>query len=95
MSSLSGRSKSAHGLVLAVLIGLLLAIKVPKGSPPPTFFPLLYGSAIFLIIKSFQGDEIEAHQNSGGETYGFWRVAAITIVGTVLTFAAPYMIFLN
>jgi hypothetical protein len=82
-------------VVLVVLITLLwLCIsKAPKGSSPPTFFPLLYSAAMFYIIKNFQGDEIDAHRNLGGETYGFWRVAIITTIGTAVTFVAPGLIF--
>lgn len=85
-------------LVFVVMLILLFAITIIQGgkkSSPPIFIPILYATLISLIIRDYQGEDIELYLDRGGKAHGLLRVIVIALLGAVLTFILPgYFVFI-
>lgn len=71
-------------LASVVIFGIIFMI--PDSINIPNYlFPVLYTLVASLVVKRFQGGQIAAHIDAGGETFGWGRTILVSIIGAVLT----------
>ena len=58
----------------------------------PYLIPLCYGWAASLLMRHFQGKELDRHQEKGGQLYSAWRVALITLIGLLISVAVFFIL---
>ena len=55
---------------------------IPDSSKIPNqIIPLIYTGIAYYLVKHFQGQNIEAHINSGGKLFSWWRTIGIGFAG--------------
>lgn len=70
-------------ILLTIVIFTLLYL-IPDNSRIPNYiFPVIYSSIAFSLVKTFQGELIEAHQNAGGLFYSWWRIIGVSVIGLI------------
>ncbi len=52
------------------------SIKIPK-----QIIPLIYTGSAYYLVQHFQGGNITAHINAGGQLHSWWRTLAVGLVG--------------
>jgi hypothetical protein len=52
---------------------------------PSQIIPLIYTAITFALVQRYQGQNISAHINAGGQLYGWWRTVAIALIGLAIT----------
>jgi hypothetical protein len=52
---------------------------------PNQIIPLIYTAIAYYLVQRFQGQNISAHINSGGQLFGWWRTIAVGLIGLALT----------
>lgn len=52
---------------------------------PKQSIVFIYTIIAYLIVKKFQGKDIEKHIDFGGHTHKLWRVVIISLLGTIVT----------
>lgn len=55
-------------------------IKVPN-----QIIPLIYTAIAYYLVQHFQGQNISAYLNSGGQLFGWWRTIAVGLIGLAIT----------
>ncbi len=69
------------------------AFLVPAVTNIPNYIiPFIYAWIAWFIVQRQQGAEIKKHLKAGGGLFSFWRVAAISLVGLVITFGTLYLL---
>lgn len=52
---------------------------------PNQIIPLIYTAIAYFLVQHFQGQNISAHINSGGQLYSWWRTITVGLIGLALT----------
>ncbi len=52
---------------------------------PNQIIPLIYTAIAYYLVQNFQGQNISAHLNSGGQVFGWWRTIAVGLIGLAIT----------
>ena len=52
---------------------------------PNQIIPLVYTSIAYFLVQHFQGKNISAHIDSGGQLFSWWRTIAVSIIGLIIT----------
>lgn len=52
---------------------------------PNQIIPLIYTGIAYYLVQHFQGQNILAHLNSGGQFFGWWRTIAVGLIGLVIS----------
>lgn len=52
---------------------------------PNQIIPLIYTAIIYYLVQHFQGQNISAHLNSGGQLFGWWRTITVGLIGLAIT----------
>tara|TARA_R110002072_G_scaffold302775_1_gene488618 strand:- start:3320 stop:4084 length:765 start_codon:yes stop_codon:yes gene_type:complete len=52
---------------------------------PNQIIPLIYTAIAYYLVQHFQGQNISAHLNSGGQLFGWWRTIAVGLIGLAIT----------
>jgi uncharacterized membrane protein HdeD (DUF308 family) len=52
---------------------------------PNQVIPIAYTILVSYLVHKYQGTQIEFHVKSGGQTFGWWRVIVISIIGLIIT----------
>ncbi|MBJ2125022.1 MULTISPECIES: hypothetical protein [unclassified Flavobacterium] len=66
-----------------VIIGI--SFSLPENFPK-IVFPVIYSFIASYIIQTYQEENIQKHNDNGGDTYGGWRVTLITLLGFLILF---------
>lgn len=74
-----------YAIIAAVVVfgGIFLIpenIKIPN-----QIIPLIYTAIAYFLVQHFQGQNISAHINSGGQLFGWWRTIAVGLIGLAIT----------
>jgi len=85
-----GQKQQARNTLLLSAIatftfGVLMAFIPAMENMPRLVIPLLSGIAFQLLTNRFQKNKIEEHIEHGGQTFSFWRVLGMILLGTVCT----------
>ena len=77
--------------VVATVIIFWIAYNIPDNIKIPNFLiPLMYSGISQYLVKRFQGEEIKAHLDSGGQFYAVWRAALVGLVGLIILLAIVF-----
>ncbi|MDB5281702.1 MAG: hypothetical protein JWO06_777 [Bacteroidota bacterium] len=79
-------------LVFIVVFGfgyVVLSDPRPGHKMPPYLILLIYSGLVSLLVRDYEGEEIERHLNRGGDTYSVLRVIGLIILSAVLTLIIP------
>jgi hypothetical protein len=80
--------------ILFTIVLFTLILLIPDNSRIPNYiFPIIYSSIAFSLVKSFQGEIIETHQNNGGLFYSWWRIIGVAVIGLITLIVALLAIF--
>jgi hypothetical protein len=52
---------------------------------PNQIIPLIYTAIAYYLVQHYQGQNISAHLNSGGQLFGWWRTIAVGLIGLAIT----------
>ena len=52
---------------------------------PNQIIPLINTAIAYYLVQHFQGQNISAHLNSGGQLFGWWRTIAVGLIGLAIT----------
>lgn len=78
---------------IATIVIFGVAFFIPNIDKIPTpLIPLIYTAIIYYLVKTFQGRNIEAHIDSGGLTYSWWRAILISIIGLIITVIPIFLV---
>ena len=86
-------------IIFIVVFGFGLIMRSGQGAEkgfPPYLILLLYSGLISLVIRDYQGEEIELHLDRGGKAYSLLRVIGLIIFGIAFTIFLPgYLVLLS
>jgi len=79
--------------ILTTIVIFAIAFAIPGNSRSGEYFiPLLYSWAAYYLVQHYQGAEIAAHVNAGGQFYNWGRVVVVTLIGFVTVLAAFFVL---
>jgi hypothetical protein len=74
--------------VLSTIFIFGLIFLIPENiNIPNIIFPIIYMSVASYLAKRFQEEKINEHKKNGGEEFGGWRTAGISLLGCIVTVA--------
>lgn len=92
-----GKEKEAvTSLIIGIVTTLLLFVglfSVPENiidKVPNFLIPLIYTGIIYVLVDTFQGEELKSHKENDGEFQSAWKAAAIGAVSLVIIFAGAF-----
>lgn len=59
---------------------------------PNQIIPLIYTGIAYYLVQHFQGANITAHINSGGQLHSWWRTLSVGLVGLAIIIIAVFSI---
>jgi len=59
---------------------------------PNQIIPLIYSGIAYFLMQHFQGANITAHINSGGQLHVWWRTLLVGLIGLAITLIAVFSI---
>jgi len=63
---------------------------------PNQIIPLIYTAIAYYLVQHFQGANITAHINAGGQLHSWWRILSVGIVGlAIILIAVFFIVFLT
>ena len=83
----SGKAKMTwiYTIIATVTIFSIIFLIPDTVTIPNQFIPIIYTTIAYYLSQHYQGQNITAHINSGGEFFGWWRIIAISIIGLAIT----------
>ena len=52
---------------------------------PNSVIPLASTAVVSYLVQKYQGPQIQSHVTLGGQTFGWWRVIIISLIGLAVT----------
>jgi len=76
-----------------VIFGIIFFVPALENLPNMTM-PIIYIVIANFLFQTYQGKQVKAHIENGGQIHSMWRVALIGIIGLITTLAIIFGILL-
>lgn len=81
--------KAKKTWIYAIIASVLVfggAFLIPDNIKIPNqIIPLIYTAIAYYLVQHFQGQNISAHLNSGGQLFSWWRTIVVGLIGLAIT----------
>lgn len=74
-------------IILGGIISIPDSVKIPN-----QIIPLIYTGIAYYLVQHFQGANITAHINAGGQLHSWWRTLSVGLVGLAIILIAVFSI---
>jgi len=82
-------NKAKKTWIFAIIATIIIfggVFMIPENSKIPNqMIPLIYTGIAYYLVQHFQGQQIAAHNNLGGQLFSWWRTILVGIIGLTIT----------